>query len=95
MVPNACVQYFSVKETGERVSVVFVQMDKAPEELPELDYPTFEQGQKRTFPTPEEGYYPVVVETGIADTQNVEILSGVNEGDTVFYNYTVTDYSGW
>ena len=24
------------------------------------------------------------VETGIADTQNVEIISGVNEGDTVF-----------
>ena len=95
MVPTACVQYFSEKETWERVSVVFVQMDQAPEELPDLDYPTFEQGQKRTFPTQEEGYYPVVVETGIADTQNVEIISGVNEGDTVFYNYTVTDYSGW
>ena len=37
----------------------------------------------------------MVVETGIADTQNVEIISGVNAGDTVFYNYTVTDYSGW
>ena len=95
MVPTACVQYFSMKETGERVSVVFVQMDQAPEELPDLEYPTFEPGQKRTFPTQEEGYYPVVVETGIADTQNVEIISGVNEGDTVFYNYTVTDYSGW
>ncbi len=95
MVPTACVQYFSLKETGERVSVVFVQMDQAPEDLPDLDYPTFEPGQKRTFPAPEEGYYPVIVETGIADTQNVEIVSGVNDGDTVFYNYTVTDYSGW
>ena len=93
MVPTACVQYFSMKETGERVSVVFVQMDQAPEELPDLDYPTFEPGQKRTFPTQEEGYYPVVVETGIADTQNVEIKSGVNDGDTVFLNYTLTDYS--
>ncbi|WP_251316579.1 HlyD family efflux transporter periplasmic adaptor subunit [Flintibacter muris] len=95
MVPTACVQYFSEKETGNRLSVVFVQMDQPPEELPDLDYPTFEPGQKRTFPSQEEGYYPVVVETGIADTQNVEIISGVNEGDTVFYNYTVTDYSGW
>ena len=94
MVPTACVQYFSDTE-GNRCSVVFVQMDQPPEELPELEYPTFEPGQKRTFPSQEEGYYPVVVETGIADTQNVEIISGVNEGDTVFYNYTVTDYSGW
>ena len=93
MVPTACVQYFSEKETGERMSVVFVQMDQAPEELPDLEYPTFEPGQKRTFPTQEEGYYPVVVETGIADTQNVEIKSGVNDGDTVFLNYTLTDYS--
>lgn len=92
MVPTACVQYFSDTE-GNRVSVVFVQMDQAPEELPELEYPTFEPGQKRTFPTQEEGYYPVVVETGIADTQNVEIKSGVNEGDTVFLNYTLTEYS--
>ena len=94
MVPTACVQYFSDTE-GNRCSVVFVQMDQPPEELPELEYPTFEPGQKRTFPSQEEGYYPVVVETGIADTQNVEIISGVNAGDTVFYNYTVTDYSGW
>ena len=93
MVPTACVQYFSDTE-GNRCSVVFVQMDQAPpEELPDLEYPTFEPGQKRTFPTQEEGYYPVVVETGIADTQNVEIKSGVNDGDTVFLNYTLTDYS--
>ncbi len=93
MVPTACVQYFSMKETGERVSVVFVQMDQAPEDMPDLEYPTFEPGQKRTFPTQEEGYYPVVVETGIPDIQNVEIKSGVNAGDTVFLNYTLTDYS--
>ena len=92
MVPTACVQYFSDTE-GNRCSVVFVQMDQPPEELPELEYPTFEPGQKRTFPSQEEGYYPVVVETGIADTQNVEIKSGVNDGDTVFLNYTLTDYS--
>ena len=93
LVPTACVQYFSEKETGNRCSVVFVQMDSAPENMPDLEYPTFEPGQKRTFPTQEEGYYPVLVETGIADTQNVEIKSGVADGDTVFLNYTLTDYS--
>ena len=94
LVPTACVQYFPDKE-GNRCAVVFVQRDEKPDDLPELEYPTFEPGQKRTFPSQEEGYYPVIVETGIADTQNVEIISGVNVGDTVFYNYTVTDYAGW
>lgn len=50
-------------------------------------------GEKRTFPSEEEGYYPVIVETGISDTQNVEIVSGIQEGDEVFVNYTVTDGS--
>ena len=92
LVPTSCVKYFSDQE-GNRCKVVFVQRDEAPEELPELIYPELQPGQARDYPTQEEGYYPVVVETGIADTQNVEIKSGVNDGDTVFLNYTLTDYS--
>lgn len=94
LVPNACVQFFSDLD-GNRCSVVFVQRDEPPGEIPELNYPTFEPGQKRTFPTQEEGYYPVIVETGLSDLQNTEIKSGIEAGDTVFLNYTVTDYSGW
>ena len=95
LVPTSCVKYFSDQE-GNRCKVVFVQRDEAPEELPELIYPELQPGQTRDYPTQEEGYYPVVVETGIADTQNVEIVSGVEAGDMVFINYTVTDYSsGW
>lgn len=95
LVPTSCVKYFSDQE-GNRCKVVFVQRDEAPEELPELIYPELQPGQTRDYPTQEEGYYPVVVETGIADTQNVEIISGVEAGDMVFINYTVTDYSsGW
>ena len=95
LVPTSCVKYFSDQE-GNRCKVVFVQRDEAPEELPELIYPELQPGQARDYPTQEEGYYPVVVETGIADTQNVEIVSGVEAGDMVFINYTVTDYSsGW
>lgn len=95
LVPTSCVKYFSDQE-GNRCKVVFVQRDEAPEELPELMYPELQPGQARDYPTQEEGYYPVVVETGIADTQNVEIVSGVEAGDMVFINYTVTDYSsGW
>ena len=95
LVPTSCVKYFSDQE-GNRCKVVFVQRDEAPEELPELIYPELQPGQARDYPTQEEGYYPVVVETGIADTQNVEIVSGVEAGDMVFINYTVTGYSsGW
>ena len=92
MVPTASVQYFSDMD-GNRCSVVFVQREERPDNVPELQIPEIQPGAKRTFPTEEEGYYPVIVETGIADTQNVEIKSGVEEGDVVFLNYTVTDSS--
>ena len=94
MVPSACVQYFPDME-GNRCAVVFVQREEAPDDIPELSYPTLEMGQTRNYPLPEDGYYPVIVETGIADTQNVEIKSGVEEGDTVFLNYSVTEAAGW
>ena len=95
LVPASCVQQFPDQE-GNRCKVVFVQREERPEEVPDLVYPELMPGQARTYPTEEEGYYPVIVETGIADTQNVEIVSGVEAGDMVFINYTVTDYSsGW
>lgn len=92
LVPASAVQYFSDME-GNRQTVVFVQRDERPEDVPELELPQVEPGQKRLFPSEDEGYYPVIVQTGIADTQNCEIVSGVNEGDMVFVNYTVTDSS--
>lgn len=92
LVPASSVQYFSDME-GNRQSVVFVQRDERPDDVPELELPTFEPGQERTFPSEEEGYYPVIVETGIADPKSVEIVSGVEVGDMVFVGYTVTDYS--
>jgi hypothetical protein len=92
LVPTSAVKYFTDME-GNRQSVVFVQRDEAPDEIPELDLPTVSPGEKRTYPSEEEGYYPVIVETGLSDTQNVEIISGVDAGDSVFVNYTVTDSS--
>ena len=56
--------------------------------------PEVQPGEKRRFPSEEEGFYPVIVKTGISDAQNVEIISGIREMDEVFVNYTVTDYSG-
>jgi len=97
LVPTTSVKYFSDLE-GNRQSVVFVRRDVRPDNVPELELPTFDpsSGQKRTFPTEDEGFYPVVVETGLSDTQNVEIISGIELEDEVFVNYTVTDYgSSW
>ena len=95
LVPTSSVKYVSDLE-GNRQAVVFVQRDSRPDDVPELDLPTVEPGQKRQYPSEAEGYYPVIVETGISDAQNVEITSGIQEGDMVFVNYTVTDMgSSW
>ncbi len=93
IVPTTSVKYVSDKE-GNRQAVVFVRREERPEDTPELDLPQTEPGQKPQFPSEEDGFYPVIVETGLSDAQNVEILSGVAEFEDVFVNYTVTDYSG-
>ena len=93
LVPTSCVKYVSDTQ-GNRCCVVFVRRDSRPEDTPELNLPEVMPGQRRQFPAEAEGFYPVLVETGISDTQNVEILSGLEEMDEVFVNYTVTDYSG-
>lgn len=93
LVPTTSVKYISDKD-GNRQSVVFVKRDVRPDDVPELDMPELQPHEKRRFPSEEEGFYPVIVETGISDAQNVEIVSGIQEMDEVFVNYTVTDYSG-
>ncbi len=86
LVPTTAVK--SVLDSdGNKQTVVFVQRDEKPDNAIELD-PSI-----TSVPTEEDGYYPVLVETGISDTKNVEIKSGVNDGDMVFINYTVTDSS--
>ncbi len=95
LVPTSAVKYVSDLD-GNRQSVVFVQRDSRPDDVPELDLPVVEPGQKPKFPAEKDGYYPVIVQTGISDAQNVEITSGIQEGDMVFVNFTVTDQgSSW
>ena len=38
-----------------------------------------------------EGFWPVAVETGISDSYNVEIISGVEEGTSVFMSKVMTE----
>lgn len=95
LVPTSSVKYVSDMD-GNRQAVVFVRRDERPEEVPALDLPQVEPGQKRQFPSEEDGFYPVIVEPGISDAQNVEIRSGLAEMDEVFVNYTVLDMgSNW
>ena len=92
LIPGSAVKSVLDKD-GNPQTVVFIKADSKPENTLELDLPEVEPGQKRTLPTEEDGYYPVAVETGVSDTQNVEIKSGVEEGMEVFVNYTVTESS--
>ena len=74
VVPIQCVK--SAQDiNGESVKVLFVQSDDAPENAAELSMDIAE------IPA---GFWPVVVETGISDSYNVEILSGAEEGMCVY-----------
>lgn len=77
VLPIQCVKYVPNPETGETMSVVFLQTDSRPDNAIDVADTT-------SIGVPETGYYAVPVETGISDKYNVEILSGVNEGDVVF-----------
>ena len=76
VLPIQCVKYIPDAETGETLSVVFLQTDQRPDNAVDVD--------GSTVGVPAEGFYAVPVETGISDKNNVEIISGLNEGDVVF-----------
>ena len=42
-----------------------------------------------------EGFFAVRVETGLNDESNVEIKSGLNEGDMVFTGYMTQSANNW
>lgn len=86
LVPTTAVKSV-IDAEGNKQTVVFVYREERPDNVVELD-PSI-----TNVPTEKDGYYPVPVETGIFDTKSVEIKSGVNDGDQVFINYTVTDGS--
>lgn len=75
VLPIQCVKSVQLDD-GSSADVVFVQSDDRPENA--IDLSMSVDG------VPESGYWPVPVEIGIADDFNVEIRSGVQEGDVVF-----------
>ena len=97
MVPNQCVKRVN-DVNGEIHQVVFVKADSKPDNAIELAVTEPQEGmmeQQNTMPTPEEGFWPVPVTIGIADTYNVEIVEGIEAGTEVFTNRQTDQSMGW
>ena len=84
MVPVQAVRTVGLDD-GSSATVVYVKADSQPDNALELPY------QDEEIPA---GFYPVQVEIGIQDTYNVEIKSGLNEGDTVYTQMMTTEAWG-
>ena len=93
MVPMQSVKYVSDAE-GATYSVVFIHADQKPENAVDLEIPETMPGELPKYPSPEDGYYPVKVETGLSDNYNVEIKSGLNGDEEVFVNFLVEQAYG-
>ena len=99
MVPNQCVKRVT-DVNGDIYTVVFVKTDVRPDnaiDLPEED-PAMEGGMvdpQNKMPTPEEGFWPVPVTTGISDTYNAEIKEGIEAGTEVFTNRETNESYGY
>ena len=65
---------------------VYLKADSMPDNAIELPY------SDETIP---EGFYPVQVEIGIQDNNNVEIKSGVEQGAEVFTQYMTGSATSW
>jgi multidrug resistance efflux pump len=88
IVPIQCTKYVSDAD-GNPISVVFVEADERPDNA--VDLPEGLDG----VPTEAEGFYAVPVETGISDTYNVEIISGLEKDQTVFTSYMTNSADSW
>ncbi|MBQ6986012.1 MAG: HlyD family efflux transporter periplasmic adaptor subunit [Oscillibacter sp.] len=82
LVPIQCVRNVST-EDGESVSVVYVGGERPDNALDNVV----------AFEDIPENFWPVPVEIGIQDTFNVEIRSGLTEGQEVFTQMQEEDYS--
>lgn len=94
MVPMQSVKNIPSEDGMSTDYVVFIRADERPENAVDLEIPEPEPGQPPQYPSPEDGFYPVKVETGLSDNYNVEIKSGLNGDEEVFVNYLVEQAYG-
>lgn len=92
VIPSSAVTNISGKD-GNPYTVVFIQADSKPENAVDFEVPPVEKGETPKYPTPDDGFYPVPVTTGLSDNFNVEIKEGLRGGETVFQAYIVE--SAW
>ncbi len=84
VLPIQCVRTVGL-EDGTMETVVYVKADSEPEDMVAV------MDMDPSIPA---GFYPVAVEIGIQDTYNVEMISGVAEGDEVFTQIMTTEVWG-
>ena len=94
MVPMQSVKSIPSEDGMSTDYVVFIRAEERPENAVDLEIPETMPGETPLYPSPEEGFYPVRVETGLNDNYNVEIKSGLNGDEEVFVNYLVTSAYG-
>lgn len=94
MVPMQSVKSIPSEDGMSTDYVVFIRAEERPENAVDLEIPEPEPGQPPQYPSPEDGFYPVRVETGLNDNYNVEIKSGLNGDEEVFVNYLVESAYG-
>lgn len=94
MVPMQSVKNIPSEDGTSTDTVVFIRADERPENAVDLEIPEPEPGQPPQYPSPEDGFWPVKVETGLNDPYNVEIKSGLNGDEEVFVSYLVESAYG-
>ena len=94
MVPMQSVKNIPSEDGTSTDYVVFIRADERPENAVDLEIPEPEPGESPDYPSPEDGFYPVKVETGLNDDYNVEIKSGLSGDEEVFVNYLVESAYG-
>ena len=94
MVPMQSVKNIPSEDGMSTDYVVFIRADERPENAVDLEIPEPEPGESPAYPSPQDGFYPVKVETGLNDNYNVEIKSGLRGDEEVFVNYLVESAYG-
>ena len=92
IVPNQAVKS-AMDEEGNEITVVFIEAESRPDNA--VTMPEQSPDMPKKYPTEEDGFYAVPVTTGLNDTYNVEIRSGLNVGDVVFTNYLSASGDNW
>ena len=89
VVPVQSVQYISDAD-GNPQTVAFLKVDSRPENAVDMPAEAAEN-----VPTEADGFYAVPVEVGASSDTQVQILSGLNEGDEIFTGFLTDSYNSY